>query len=120
MIKTNKEETYKEYGDVNPIEHGGQWVKKIDEHVYDIITIQNIEDVEGEPLILFSEVQIEVTDKWINKNEVISCCDTPKDNEEMYALDIVSYYGAYQSGGSEERLSINEVKKRLTELEIKF
>lgn len=113
---------YESYGDVNPLEHGGQWVKKTEiDHEYSIVSITPYEDKTDEKdlySILFSTCVIDITDSWIDKDAVTDYADTPKDNEEVYALDILSYYGALNCNGEEEHLTREQVVERLTNLGI--
>lgn len=88
---------YKAYGDVNPLEHGGQWIKKTSEYDYCVVTVDKVEDQED--LLRVGVCCLDPNDSWIDINAVESCCDTPDSNKERFALDVVSYYGAEQCGG---------------------
>ena len=107
---------YKAYGDVNPIEHGGQWIKKVFVNTYEIITIQPMEDCER-PTILIGECQVDINDTWIDKEAVISYCGETEE-EEVFALNVVSYYGAVNCGGTEEKWCAEQVESRLKSLSI--
>ena len=101
MSEENKTE-WKAYGDVSPLEYGGAWVKKDREHNFYVIKIDILGNTDN---IRFSDTYIDTTDTWINKKAVkdfVGADDQKDYSEEMYALDIVSYYGEYHCGGEHQ------------------
>ena len=115
-IKTTEEEEeveWKAFGDVNPIQHGGQWIIKTSEHTYRVVTVDRYEDTET-PLIRLGDCDVDVTDEWIDKAQVTRYADSSIDEDEMrYALDVVSYYGAQGCGGSYKDFTEEDTVKEL-------
>ena len=111
-------DNYIAYGDVNPIEHGGQWIKKVGENEYDVITINQLDGSEP-PIILFGSAILDLKDSWINIWDVIQTFDSDLlGDEAKIALDVVGYYGSENCGGSIEYLSEEQVVSRLSTLGI--
>jgi hypothetical protein len=106
---------YENYGDINPLVYGGQWIKQTGESEYDIITLQIDEDNGNYYL---GGCLLDITDTWINKKSVEDNMDTIKDNK-LYALNVVGYYGVENCGGSIETLKTQEeVIERLNDMGI--
>lgn len=93
------------YGDVNPIEHGGTFVKH-DEVIggrnYYAIKLTPMED--GTWLVI--DGYIDLDDSWIEWESLRSTMDTPIDaSDELLACDCVEYYGNHTSNGEEKIIS---------------
>ena len=94
------------YGDVNPIEHGGQWVRKITETDYEAITLEYDEPNE---VIRLGTVLLDISDAWIDKKSVLSYADGSLDYPERFVLDANSYYGIENCGGSIDNYELSEI-----------
>jgi hypothetical protein len=98
LILENRE--YEAYGDVSPIEHGGRWVKKLKPQEFMVVVLDQVEDVaEGDNNLRLGICYVDLTDEWIDKQAVEDYCDVETSNEQI-ALNVVSYYGAENCGGS--------------------
>jgi hypothetical protein len=99
--------SYTAYGDVNPIEHGGQWVKKVSVNDYDIITL---EYDESSDTLIYGTVLLDITDSWIDMKDVLSYSDLGGSSpSELYALAIVDYYGIVNCGGTIDNYDLDEI-----------
>lgn len=96
-----KGKEWQNFGDANPLQHGGTWIIKDSENCY--IVVKTTPNDERENSWLYEECYVDITDSWIDWDAVKSSCDTPNDaSDEMKALDIVSYYGCVNCGGTQE------------------
>lgn len=109
-----EEDGWSNHGDVNPIEHGGFFIKKLDSDVfnryYAVIEIINMsgfmEDEEGRWLVTDGRVDLDMDD-WIDWGDALSVIgleDEPRD--EIDDTDLI--YGAYANYGAENFGDINE------------
>ena len=89
---------YKNYDDVDFFEYG-RLVEKESETEFNIIVCDPYPDGSG---FRFSEVQVDITDSWIDRKAVMECCGMTEENFDpiLYALDCISYYGAENFGAS--------------------
>lgn len=110
------------YGDVNPIEHGGMFVK-YDEEIggrnYYVIQLTPLEDVDTEKWAVI-DGYVDLDDDWIEWKDVQSTVNTPKaTNDEYLATDVMLYYGTNLSNGEMPILnSREEVEQFLKDREI--
>ena len=96
------------YGDVNPIEHGGVWMRQDTETCYQVVTVKPYDDIESQWLV--TDSYIDMSDSWIDRLRVASYVGCHRD--DITAMDVVSYYGEYHCNGSMDKLySRQDVKK---------
>lgn len=106
------------YGDVNPIEHGGFWIAK-DEEIPSIDgTCFHV--VEWTPTTenvgLLATGYVDISDNWIDWRAVTSYADLHDDStsEEM-ARAVFEYYSAEDFGGAEVSLRTSKLVATLME-----
>lgn len=116
-MEKNNNSAWTNYGDVNPLEHGGIFVKKDEaENAFKgCYFIEKVDKIPDNDKFLISSLYVDVNDTWINKDEVVSCCDTPKNDELMYAIDCTSYYNSANFGEEIILDTEEEVKDYLQE-----
>lgn len=103
-----EEAKWEAFGDVNPLDYGGIWVRKDSDTNFQIVKIDPIEEDPDKGFIL-SECYVDISDDWIDWSKVIKYADTPKNNKVRSAIDVVSYYGSYQCSGTEHNIETNEL-----------
>ena len=108
---------YVNRGDVNFFE-GGRLVENLGNGLFSIITCDFIYDA-GDDAYLFAHVEVDTTDDWIDRDAVESFAGAPED-DEMFALDALSYYGPYEFGDPGEQLTRAEVIERMDNWEGDF
>lgn len=83
------------YGDVNPIEHGGMFVKADTDVIGRCFYVINVIPFEDDvPKWMITNAYIDLNDDWIEWESIQETMDTPKDaTDELYAVDVVQYYG---------------------------
>ena len=111
---------WENYGDINPIEHGGVFVKK-DVHngrEYMVIHLTPFYD-DGEKWLII-DAYVDLNDDWIDWDDVKSTMGTPDNADDKYlATDVVHYYGTHCSNGEQLILeSEEEVLKWLSNVGI--
>lgn len=93
------EKTWTNYGDVNPIEHGGMWVShdtEIQGRNYYVIQSEMLHDGTFQVI----DAYVDLDDSWIEWDSVKSTMDTSNDaSDESLAVDLVRYYGTHCSHG---------------------
>lgn len=115
MSKEAKKATWTNYGDVNPLEHGGLWIKKDTEiksdTCYYVVKVDKVEDFEN--TWLYNEGYVDISDTWIKWEDIKNSCDTPSDaTDERKVIDAIWYYGLVEFGGMEE---LKEGRKAIRE-----
>lgn len=102
------EKLYENYGDINPLVHGGVWVKQINETTFSII-----ENVPGTNRLKNMEVDISST--WIERESVMSFIDmTEEDFDALwFAVGCSHFYGVDNFGQSYECVSEEELIEQL-------
>jgi hypothetical protein len=101
---------YVNCGDVNFFE-GGRLVEDQGNGVFSIISCDFIFDA-GDDAYLFADVEVDVNDDWIDKAAVESFSGG-SENDMMFALDALSYYGPQEFGDPGEQLTKAEIIDRL-------
>jgi len=102
-MKTRKNfEGYVNIGDINYMEHGGNFIKQLSENEFYSVSIKYIEN---ENMFKIEYATIDITDTWINKVAVMSYAGMDevefKYNKSFYVSSILSYYGYYNCNGNE-------------------
>lgn len=85
------------YGDVNPLDHGGMFVSKDKdcERSYYAIKVTPLEDRIGESWLV-QDGYVDLTDSWIEWDRVKETMDTPEDaDDEILTVDVFHYYGGH-------------------------
>ena len=106
---------WKNFGDVNPLDHGGIWVQKESETCYRIVKFYPEESEENPSQ--FQSLYVDISEKWIEKESVMDYIGmTEKDFDPIqYAIGCTEYYscqnfGCYQP---ENFKTIEDVKEEL-------
>ncbi|WMU08101.1 hypothetical protein vBCtySFA67_00083 [Clostridium phage vB_CtyS-FA67] len=93
---------WQSFGDVNFIEYGGTWIKRVGNCEYMVVKLTPLDDSDNE--WIFEAGTIYTDDVWVKKEEIRRyqgvTCET--DSVE-YAEGCVSYYGLQQFGGNLKR-----------------
>jgi hypothetical protein len=112
--QTEKQADYENFGDVNPLDHGGIWVKQINKTEYEII--KNI----PETLEIYN-MSIDITDSWLEKDSVMSYLGmTERDFDPLwFAIGCTDYYGVLNFGEIYKMESEKELMEFLTARGIK-
>lgn len=88
------------FGDVNPIEHSGMFIRK-NKKEFDIIKIVGTSETCSN-YVLYGEVTLDINDSWIDKKDVIKM--SGKKPNEITAMEfaglVIDYYGVENAGGS--------------------
>lgn len=81
------------YGDVNPIEHGGIWVKQVNETDFEIA--RNIPDN-----CEFQDMCVNICDSWIDRTGVMNFIGMIEEdfNPVQFAIGCIYYYGVENFG----------------------
>jgi hypothetical protein len=106
MIINFENEKFENYGDINPLQHGGIFIKQIGETEYHIVTNDILEDMEGYSIVGSSI--IDITDSWIDIDGVKNSCGITVNNKQLTS-DILWYYGHYHCNGEQETIKNEEV-----------
>lgn len=114
--------SWENYGDVNPVEHGGVFVKhdkEIGGRCFYIVKLDSVDDGNGEQWHLINGY-IDLDDDWIEWESVKSTMDIQENtDDESLAVDLIHYYGTHLSNGAwETHYSEKDVLNRLEQLEI--
>jgi hypothetical protein len=106
---------YKNYGDINFMEHGGRFIKQVDIDTYYIVTIDLVIDYDGSESFLgeikwlIEHTYIDITDSWIDLDRVKSFIGldkiTTNKDKELLADGILTYHGTYHCNGISETVS---------------
>ncbi|ARQ95175.1 hypothetical protein FLAPJACK_264 [Bacillus phage Flapjack] len=100
--KVNKDASWTNYGDVNALEHGGDFIKKDSDYPLDkcyyYVKVINMYNACGEDGYRVEEGYIDLNDSWIDWNAVETTCDV-SDRDEIKVIDVVSYYGMEEFNG---------------------
>lgn len=117
--KVNKDASWTNYGDVNALEHGGDFIKKDSDYPLDkcyyYVKVINMYNACGEDGFMVEEAYIDLNDSWIDWNAVETTCDVTN-RDEIKVIDVVSYYGIEEFNGSIDRFNNeSEVLEHLAE-----
>jgi len=114
---TNKA-NWKNYGDVNPLDHGGIWVMSDEEKNGSAFKgCYYVKKFIPETMEII-DAWVEITDDWIDKKAVQEFAGSQgeegQEAEERYAIDCLEYYGYHElQGESTTYETIEEVQKEL-------
>ena len=91
---------YINYGDVNPIEHGGIFVLQESETSFRIVK----NEFDGSKKHYLFDLHIDISDTWIDKESVLSYIGmTELDFDPVqYAIGCTEYYSYLEFGGNAE------------------
>lgn len=109
---------YINYGDYDFFEYGALVEKTDNESGYNVLYCQPIYDEYGERF-LFADCYVDISDDWIDKEEVQSCCGETNDPMQ-FAVECIDFYGTHEFAYYWDTLpkSENDVKQILRNLEI--
>jgi len=100
--KVNKDASWVNYGDANPMEWGGEFVKKDADYpndkCYYIVKLTNMNTACGEDGFMIEEGYVDLKDDWIEWEAVESTCDIA-DSDERKVCDVFGYYGINEFNG---------------------
>jgi hypothetical protein len=96
MEKNNT--NWENFGDVNPLDHGGIWIMQGSETCYRIVKFYP-EESDSDPSQL-QNLYVDISDDWIEKKEVMSCIGmTAEDFDPIwYAIGCTDYYSCQNFG----------------------
>lgn len=106
---------YENFGDVNPIQHGGLWIAKDEtrENAYYVLRNTPIEDRAEYGKQIFDDMYVELDDTWIDWEDVRSTYGTDMENEIEKIISVVGYYSSDNFGSRPETLTTIELVKML-------
>lgn len=108
------------YGDANPLEHGGIWVKKDEDNdtCFYIIKNQLIDGDTDKQQVL--DLYVDTSDSWIEKKEVMDYIGMVDSNFDLvqFAIGAVETYSYDNFGSKIETGSKEETIKQLKEFGI--
>lgn len=91
-----EQQQWENFGDVNPIPHGGFWVKKVGETEYEYVSL----DLMDGTSYLISSGKVDLSDNWIEWEKIFKSCDINESAENQWKVkDVVWYYGHHNFGG---------------------
>ena len=107
--------------DVNPLDHGGLWVKKdTSKGCYSVVRLSIDEYVNDEYCI--QDMYIDLNASWINWDDVKNCGGVSTYNNDYEKIqDLLGYYSSYEFGcydGEKFELNKNIARKKLNERNI--
>jgi hypothetical protein len=99
-------------GDVNPIQHGGFWITqdKDRENCFYVLSNQPSEEIEDQHT--FYDLYFDLTDSWIEWDQVESSCDKT-DDPLRKCQNLFWYYGGQNFGDAGRTIDTNELKEIL-------
>lgn len=110
--------TWRAYGDINPIEHGGVWVlpNKDSNTDFFIVRIINLDSACGEPGFLVECVRVDLEDYTEEDKEDVKSFIGADDTTEnaVLAIGFLEYYGPEHLGG--DSLHFNTEAEAIEEL----
>jgi hypothetical protein len=111
---------WENYGDANPIPHGGFWIKKIGINEYEYVELSFVDDTFE---FIIDSGLVDLTDDWIDWNAVNKTCDINENTcDEWKVRELVWYYGHSNFGSYGEdytfKYSKNYDKQEEVEKEI--
>jgi hypothetical protein len=110
---------WESYGDVNPLEHGGTWVRPTERKEYHIVKVTPYDDQEG--VYRFEDVYLDDQCLWIEWGAVYKYADlTENSDPELKVMGAVDYYGGLESGGEQFDVTREVAERLLKEYDIKF
>lgn len=119
----NSNQKWENFGDVNPIEHGGIFVKKDIEINSDTCyyIVKNVYDEDGEKHILY-DLYIDISDDWIEKESVMDYIGMTKENFDpiFYAIGCTEYYNYLEFQGDRTECNEEELKRELSKRNIYY
>ena len=98
-LKNDVTKEYINFGDVNPLDYDGKWIKGLGDGVYHIVSADNLDWAAGKKGYYLQSAYIDINDSWIDIEAVKSCAGNETGDGLSLARDIFEYYGAYNCGG---------------------
>lgn len=120
--KVNKDSSWVNVGDIDFMEHGGEFIKRDSdlplEKCYHVVKVINLYSACGEDGYLLEIGYVDINDDWIDWESVESSCDIENDDFVKIA-NLLSYYGITEFGGETYKYDEeSEVLERLAGLGI--
>ena len=97
---------WENYGDVNPLEHGGLWIinDTNDNNSYYVVKVQKLEDEKN--TWLYDDCYVNVTESWIDWESVYDYCDITGESSNIdKVVALVSYYSPLEFGSYTEKIT---------------
>jgi hypothetical protein len=105
------EKKWENYGDVNPIEHGGMFVlydEEIEGRCYYVIEVNS--EIDGEEKWAIIDGYVDLDDDWIEWDSINETMDSPSDaDDKRLVTDVMHYYGTHLSNGKMEIIDNREM-----------
>ena len=93
---------WQSFGDVNFIEYGGTWIKRVGNCEYMVVKLIPLDESDNE--WIFEAGTIYTDDVWVKKEEICKYQGVTYETDSVeYAECCVSYYGLHQFGGDLKR-----------------
>lgn len=86
------------YGDVNPLDHGGQWIKQLTPTTFRVVILITPSENVDNDMYCIEDCEVDITDSWIDWESVKMSCDTPPNDPIRQAMDAISHYGTANFG----------------------
>lgn len=112
------------YGDVNPIPHGGFWIKQTGETTYDYVELTLVNNGMTTPRMEYWIISgtVDLSDDWLEWPSVFETFDIDEDtNNEFKVNSVVGYYGYSDFGNVDYTFLLDEkdqIKEALKGYEI--
>lgn len=119
---TNNNSNWENFGDVNPLKHGGIFIKRDTEINPEtcFYIVKNVYDCDGEKHIIY-DLYVDITDSWIEKQDVMEFIGMTENDFDsiQYAIGCTDYYSMENFGGNRiECSTIEELQEELKKYEI--
>jgi hypothetical protein len=103
--------TWENYGDVNPLEHGGLFVRRSEDDTMEFDVVHIHPDADSEK-IFYADGLVSLRDDWIDW-DAVGKYNGGSGTYAENAKDAFIYYGAENFGGNGVFITLGEVKERL-------
>lgn len=111
--------SWENYGDVNPIEHGGIFIKKDTEDFPRCYYVVRIDYNEEAGHFWLQDLYVDLNDDWFEWDAVHSYADTSDVSDDIdKVIALISYYSYLEFGTAYEVQDYDEVVKALKEFGI--
>lgn len=97
---------WENYGDINPLVHGGLWIVKdsTNNTAYYVVKVELLDDIDN--TWLYDDCYVDVSENWINWDNVNSCCDINKSSSNIdKVIALMSYYSPLEFGSYTEKIT---------------
>lgn len=112
--------SWENYGDVNPIEHGGIFVKADEDFPKSFYIVEVVPVFDSEETWQISDLYVDVDNDW-DWDSIYSYADLNDDSDDVWkAIALAQYYGYIEFGSAKMVDSESEVINELKEFGIEL